>query len=208
MIPGLLPQPGGFEGFGPLFVGDHPDGLVIAIGPHRCDVVVDLYSAAAATPPRVDEDDDVAAGRLDELLGFEAEFLEGSLQLSQDIAECIGPMEDTGRVDDGGGLMQLEVGGEVIEDDLTGPVERLEGRADSVDVLLRHRQRSISALTRTWDWRFRFRVKASVRVPSDETPGSDEERAPAHYERRRSCFSLGTSPERAGIAGRVNRRKV
>jgi hypothetical protein len=33
----------------------------------------------------------------------------------------------------------------VIDDDLTGPVERLEAGADSVDVLLRHRNCSISA---------------------------------------------------------------
>ena len=54
VVSALLRQPGGFEGLGAVLIGDHPDGLVIAISPHLSDVVVDLYSAAAATPPRVD----------------------------------------------------------------------------------------------------------------------------------------------------------
>src|SRR5690242_21244709 len=81
----LLRQPDGFEGVGSLFVGDKPDCLVIANGPHLSYPIVDLCSAASATPPGTDEDDDLAARRLDELLRFEAELLEGFSQLSQDI---------------------------------------------------------------------------------------------------------------------------
>ena len=48
----------------------------------------------------------------DELLRFEAEFLEGLLQLTQDIENRVRSMEDALSVDDGGRLVQLEVGSE------------------------------------------------------------------------------------------------
>ena len=83
-------------------------------------------------------------GRLDELLRFEAELLEGFSQLTQDIGERIGPIKDASSVDDGGGLVQLEVGSEEFDVYLTSPAELLVAGANSVDVLLRHRPPSIS----------------------------------------------------------------
>jgi hypothetical protein len=47
-------------------------------------------------------------------------------------------MEDAGRIDDGGGLVHLEVRSEEGDVDLAGPPERLDARAELIDGLLRN----------------------------------------------------------------------
>ena len=61
----------------------------------------------------------------------------GSRQ-AQYVAKRLSPMEDASSVDDGGGLVQLEVGGEEVKVVLASPAERLVACAESIDVLLRH----------------------------------------------------------------------
>ena len=104
-------------------------------------VVVNLHATASATARTMDQDNDLAVRGLDELLRFEAKLFKGYLHLMHRIAKRVPPTEDAGRVDHGGVLVKLEVGGEEILGHVTSPVERLVTVAKSVYVLLRHRVR-------------------------------------------------------------------
>jgi hypothetical protein len=139
----LLRQPHGFEGLGLLLVDNQPNSLVAAKGPYPGDVVVHLQATGPATPLSTDEDQDLAALRLKKPLSFEPQIVKRLGQLTQGPVERVTPMEDTGRVDDGRGLVHLEVGGKEIGAEFSGPVERLKPGPKSIDVLLRHRPRSI-----------------------------------------------------------------
>jgi hypothetical protein len=101
-------------------------------------VVVNFDATASAASPRSDEDDDVAVRRLDQLLRFHTEVLEGLLQLTQDIADRVAPTEDAVGVDDRGSLVQLEVGSEQVGIEVASV-----GALNPFDVLLRHRPPSI-----------------------------------------------------------------
>src|SRR5215210_380884 len=131
-------QPHGFERFGLVLVDNQSYGLLPAEGPYPGDVVVDVHPAASATASRVDQDDNRAAWRLDDLVRLEAEFIEGLAQLPQRSANRIPPAEGAGGIDDRGRLTQLEVRRQELDVGLT-PSKCRESRAKSIHVLLRHR---------------------------------------------------------------------
>src|SRR5215210_1948500 len=112
-------QPHGFERFGLVLVDNQSYGLLPAEGPYPGDVVVDVHPAASATASRVDQDDNRAAWRLDDLVRLEAEFIEGLAQLPQRSANRIPPAEGAGGIDDRGRLTQLEVRRQELDVGLT-----------------------------------------------------------------------------------------
>src|SRR5215211_371942 len=52
LMPGLLPQPGGFEGLGSLPIGPDPGDSAAAHGPNQCDALV--HGKTAAPTPATD----------------------------------------------------------------------------------------------------------------------------------------------------------
>ena len=105
----LLRQPHGFEGFRWLLVDDQPNGLVIAVRPHMGYAVLSFNPTTSATAAYTDEHDDLSRRCIEELLRLEAKFLEGLLQLTQEIEQRVPSMKDALSADDGGGLVKLEI---------------------------------------------------------------------------------------------------
>ena len=150
----LLRQAHGFQCLCSLRENHHPNGFVVTKGPHMSYPSVSFYATSSAAGAHLDEDDNLAAGRFKEPLRFEAEVVKRLLHLTEGLAECVGPSEDARRADDAGGLVKLKVGSDqasavACRDHLPhdlGNSEPLIGHAEPVDVLLRHRPRSIPQL--------------------------------------------------------------
>src|SRR5436190_15437119 len=112
------------------------------------DPVVHLRTTTPPPTEHMDDDDDLAGRSLDELLRSGLEVLKAFLQLAQDISKSVGPPKHASGVNDGRGLPQLEIGGQMSDDDLASLVERLIGRPQLINVLQRHRPPSIPPPTR------------------------------------------------------------
>src|SRR5690349_9331539 len=69
-------QPDRLERIARLLVDLEPREFLVAEGPDPGDVVVELEAARATPGPRVDEDDDLATGSLQEPLRFKGHVLE------------------------------------------------------------------------------------------------------------------------------------
>jgi hypothetical protein len=149
----LLRQPGGFEGIFPVHIGDAAQHLSVSKGPQVRFVLGDLNAAALASAHGSGKDDDLLTGVEElECLGIEAPFVPSGRKVTPKLRPASVTLIARRGVEicPSGPQFQIVVG-ELLEEPrpITERIvlsEPIVSPAHDLDVLLRHRPRSIAGL--------------------------------------------------------------
>src|SRR5262245_31530846 len=140
----LLRQPGGFEGGLLVLVQADTDNHPVMKRPDPSRPSLNLDPVA---PDEVGGPwDDYVIARLDELVRFDADGFPVGVEAPKGAVGCFTPIKDTALRPTGARQVQYVIGRNVVQIPVPRLVEPLDSRLHSLDVLLRHRPRSISRL--------------------------------------------------------------
>jgi hypothetical protein len=136
----LLPQPGGFEGGGLVREKLPADDLSSVKRPDLREIVLKGNAAAFSATLFVDDEDDARSG-IDELLRIEAILIPGTPVVPGALDHRIAPNHDLGKINE---AHIAHVPDDVLVKQRPERLYVLKSTSNQLDVLLRHRLRSIS----------------------------------------------------------------
>src|SRR5215207_7004865 len=149
----LLPQPGGFEGFVSVGVHLYSRDEAVPKRPDPSEAHLHLRAAVLSLPTVADDCDQLIPG-IEDLLDIERPVFEALDPLCEPLIDFLDP--DEGPRNDCASKRRRvpdDVGVDCLGQDLFSPLDVFEDTPEQVEILLRHRLRSISLAWRTAFWR-------------------------------------------------------